>query len=322
LSFLLARVLQMTMTKILLSLVLLLLAPSANAQGGCSDAGVCTLGGHSTAEPDGSHRLTAGLTQVFALATDYSYFETVPRIGYDLDLVQLDLSLLYRVANARYASEPVRTQSVISGGGKLPAIQHVTVETNKIMTHYALGDAKLAMTIPVDEIATGLDLNFAWAQPLTKLYEDRPQEMQSTLGLPSFLGGLSYDRGDDALSYGATVAYQTTFGEENALHLTRADDLALALRMRGELSTLLTGGLDASFIQHLDEDKLHSIPTGPGSAMPSTKGLTINLGGSLSTELSASSSLGLYVAAPILSKAHVDGLERSFVSGLFLNMAW
>jgi hypothetical protein len=322
LSFLLARVLQMTMTKILLTLAILLLASSSHAQGGCSDAGVCTLGGHSTAEPDGSRRLTAGLTQVFGLATDYSYLETVPRIGYDLDLVQLDLSVLYRVANARYTSEPVRTQSIIAGGGKLPAIQHVTVETNRIMTHYALGDIKLAMTIPVDEIANGLDLNFAWAQPLTKLYEDRPQEMQSTLGLPSFLGGISYDTGDDVLSYGATVAYQTTFNEENALHLTRADDLALALRMRGELSSLLTGGLDASFIQHLDEDKLHRLPTNTITGYESTKGLTINLGGSLSTELSASSYLGLYVAAPILSKAHVDGLERSFVSGLFLNMAW
>jgi hypothetical protein len=312
------------MTKLLLSLALIALVGTARAQGGCSDAGVCTLGGHSSASPDGSHRLTAGLTQVFALGHDYSYLETVPRIGYDLDLVKLDLSLLYRVATARYMIEPERHQSFIKGKGEQPAIQHVTVETNKISRHYALGDARLTMTIPVDEIASGLKLNLGWSQPLTKLYEDRPQGMQSTLGLPAFLSGLSYDAGDEELGYGGTVAYETTFGEQNALHLIRADDLALALRTRGKLTETLHGGLDASFIQHLADDQLHGTPTSELGldGYESTKGLTINLGGSLSMQVIDNGSLGIYVAAPIVSKAHIDGLDRTFVSGLFLSMAW
>ncbi len=310
------------MIKLLLCLTFIVFVTSARAQGGCSDAGVCTLGGHSSASPDGSHRFTAGLTQVFALGHDYSYLETVPKIGYDLDLVKLDLSLLYRVASARYTNDALLAQSVVRGGGKQPVIQHVTVETNKISRHYALGDARLTMTIPVDELASGLKLNLAWSQPLTKLYEDRPQEMQSTLGVPAFLSGVSYDAGDDALSYGGTIAYETTFGEQNALHLIRADDIALALRMRGKLGATINGGLDASFIQHLADDQLHGNPTSEIFGYESTKGLTINLGGSLSVQVIENGSLGIYVAAPIVSKAHVDGLERAFVSGLFLNMAW
>lgn len=314
------------MTRILLlfSLIFLLLFSSSvvHAQGGCSDAGVCMLGGHSSVEEDAHGRLTAGVVQTFALGHDYTYFETVPRIGYDLDLVQLELSVLYGIANARYTNALMRPQSFINNMGTSPVIQHVTEETNSITTHYALGDARLKMTLPVEEIAKGLKVNFGWSQPLTKLYEDRPQEMQSTLGLPAFLTGLSYDTGSDTLSYGATVAYETTFGEQNTLHLTRADDLAFALRMRGKLGELLDGGLDASFIHHLDDDKLHGIPTGSIQGYESTKGLTINLGGSLAFEIVEHGSLGIYAAAPIVSKAHVDGLERMLVSGLFLNLRW
>jgi hypothetical protein len=308
--------------RLFLSLLCLYLASIsvAHAQGGCSDAGVCTLGGHSTVNERSAFRLSAGLTQIVALGHDYSYFETVPRIGYDFELFKADLSVLYRYSGTLYENiaEPV---AVSRSSGKIPKTQHTTKATNHVSSNYSLGDAKLSIAVPIGEIDKRVKLNLAYSQPLTKLYEDRPQEMQSTLGLPALLLGASFDNGDTSLALGATVAYETTFGAQNSLHLTRADDLALALRLRGMLSSYFAGGLDISFIHHLDDDKLHHTPTSQILGYESTKGLTVNLGGSLSI-MDRSTTLGVYLAAPLVSKAHVDGLERIFVSGLFVNTAW
>jgi hypothetical protein len=309
------------MKKILIALGLLFSSGVSYAQGGCSDAGVCTLGGHSTSVERSEFPASAGLVQTFALGHDYSYFETVPRIAYDFEIFKVDLSILYRFSSALYESI-VETTTVKRGSGKVPSTQHVTKITNRIESHYALGDAKFTIAVPLPAIDERIKLNLAYSQPLTKLYEDRPQEMQSTLGLPALLVGASFDNGDTSLALGATVAYETTFHAQNSLHLTRADDFALALRMRGKLSTLLAGGLDMSFIHHLDDDKLHGIPTSNVLGYEKTSGLTINVGGSLSAEVTSNTWIGVYVAAPIVSKAHVDGLERVFVSGLFVTKAW
>jgi hypothetical protein len=77
-----------------------------------------------------------------------------------------------------------------------------------------------------------------------------------------------------------------------------------------------------SLIEHLAEDQLHHLPTSGIQGQESTKGLTINLGGSLSYDLSNALNLGLYLAAPLVSKAHVDGLDRTLVSGIFVSASW
>lgn len=293
----------------------------ARAQGGCSDAGVCTLGGHSTDMGDPSHRYSVGLVQTYAFTKDYTYFETIPSFGYDFDVVRAEFSFLFRASSAKYELE-THTKSGAPAIPKLPSVQHVTIESNSVESHYAIGDAKLALTFPLDFIDDRIALNTAYTYPLTALYEDRPQEMQSTIGVPGLLLGLSYDDGDRSLSYGGTLAYQTTFNRANSLHLIRADDLALAGRLRVGINEKLSLGFDMSAIYHLADDQLHHIPTSEIIGYETTKGLTLNIGGSASYKISESFGVSAFLAAPIASIAHVDGLKRAFVSGLALGYSF
>jgi hypothetical protein len=309
-------VLSGSMKRLFFTLVSLAFASLAHAQGGCSDAGVCTLGGHSTASSDTMMRWDAGLVQSYAFTRDYTYLETIPSVAYDFDVLKAEVSLLYRVSSARYDLYEVHSTAV--SYPKRPISQHVTIATNKVPDHYALGDAKLSLTIPLWFVDDRLKFNLAYKQPVTKLYTDRPQEMQSTLGVPGLLLGGSFDEGDESFSYGSTLAYQTSFNQQNDLHLTRADDVALVMRMRGDLSTLRFGA-DISAIYHTADDLLHGIPTREIQGYETTKGLTLNVGGSLTQELTERLTLGLYAAAPIVGIAHVDGLKRSFVTGLVMH---
>jgi hypothetical protein len=303
--------------KILLAFLAIFIADLANAQGGCSDAGVCTLGGHSTLEEDTAREGGLGLVQTYGFTKEYSYLETIPSLSYDFKVLKAELSLLYRISSARYdVHEAVVSEIVLDP--KRPTTQHVTVTTNRVPDHYALGDAKLSLSIPIRFVDDRLKLNLAYTQPLTKLYTDRPQEMQSTLGVPGLLVGGSFDDGDRSLSYGGTLAYQTTFSKQNDLHLVRADDIALALRLRGSVSDASKLGADISAIYHTGDDLLHDVATSNIQGYESTKGLTLNLGGSFTHDVSEQLTLGLYAAAPIVGIAHVDGLKRSFVSGLIV----
>ena len=302
-----------------LVLLFIALPLSAHAQAGCSDAGVCTLGGHSSEGSDPALKGTARFVQTFSFNPDYVYFESTPSVGYDFGPLQAELSVNWRSSQSLVVQIAEQPANVIRSGGKTPVIQHVRPHASEINSSYAFGDAKLALTIPLsDAHGSGAKAHLAGTLPLTDLYQDREQDLQSTFGLPSLLAGLSYDEHEDAWSYGGTLAYQTTFGQENALHTTRADDAAIALRLSHRPEWVRSIGLDLSAIYHLADDQLHGTPTSKVMGYEKTKGLTVNLGASTVFALADAIDLSVFIAAPIVGIAHVDGLKRSFVGGISL----
>lgn len=283
----------------------LLFSAGAYAQAGCSDAGVCTLGGHSTEGPQTSDLIRLQATQTFSANEDYSYLETYAAASAAFANFGLEVGINYRVARARYTIQEPASKPVLKRG---PSVLHVTQVVNRVDRHYGPGDLKAILSYQLIPIVP-LHFHAGFTTPLRDLYADRPQDMQTTLGVPSLLLGASLDIGADPLMIGATLAYQTTFKKQNSLHLTRADDLALTGRASSKLSKL-QWGLDLSAIYHLDEDILHVTP------VDGTSGLTVNLGGSLMYNLPIGLEVGVFGALPITSIEHVDGLKRSYVVGL------
>lgn len=307
------------MIKLILGFLSLLFANSAVAQGGCSDAGVCTLGGHSTEASGPSAKLSVRLLQTLSANSDYAYFESTPALLYEDDPIRVDLSVNWRYSQSLVIETAVDGSLMIESRGKSPRIQHVRPHAGRANSTYAFGDAKLGVTIPVAMVAAGSKLHLAATLPMTKLYADREQDLQSTLGVPTVIAGLSYGNEIGDWTYGSTLAYQTSFGQQNELHLTRADDLALALRALRPWGWLHSIGFDMSAIYHLADDRLHGIPTREVSGYQRTSGLTVNFGASAVKTLGDHALLSLFVAAPITGIAHVDGLKRSFVIGLALS---
>jgi hypothetical protein len=305
------------MLRSLIIIVSLCISLEARAQVGCSDAGVCSIGGHST---ETTHSVfEARVTPAFSFNHDYTYLDLLGSMSYDFEIAKVEASLNYRNSRARY--DPPATYKLnndIPGGKQPPKVQHVTIATNKIMDHRALGDAKLSLTVPLDVVRSGVSLHAGYSIPTTDLYPDRPQDMQSTLGLDALILGVSYDTKPDEISYGGTIGYYTTFNEQNSLHLTRADDIAAAFRLSGPVG-MFTAGADISAIYHFADDKLHGTPTSSVVDLESTKGLTVNLGGSLNYYSPGPLSSGLFFAAPVIGIAHVDGLKRSLVLGVYFS---
>lgn len=286
------------------------------AQAGCSDAGICTIGGHSTDVLLPDNRLSVRVSSTLSGNASYSYLEFLPSITYDAGPVATEVSINYRFSNATYPLKELTPHSSIPPIGKRPPqIQHVTRETNTIERHYAPGDIRLTVSVPLSVIGKGIVAQVAYSTPLTSLYEDRPQDMQSTLGLPAAIFALGFDAGDSSFVYGGTLGYYTTFDKQNSLHLTRSDDLAAALRASWDIR-YFNAGVDISMIYHVNDDKLHGISTSNIEGYESTKGLTINIGLSANRQMGSNGSVGIYAVTPVVGIAHVDGLKRSYVAGV------
>lgn len=260
----------------------------------CSDAGVCSIGGHVEEAHSGSFNI--GYTLGGSGKPDSVTFHSVTARG-NFALGKgftVDVSLPYNFQNG----EVIKT----SGIGDLMAILSKSFEVNK---EVAL-TVSLGAVVPTGEVDLG---GYA------------PQIYQSSQGSFDVLGGigLTYHSFDASLG----VQIPTTRSKNKFDEIKRAPDLmlrggysfalgkvdlkaeAILIKRLGLSSVydrwwpLLSGGILTTGSRYIDD---------PGSDQ-----LQFNLGLSASTMISKQIRLSAYAAAPLLKRDNnTDGLKRSF----------
>lgn len=276
---------------------------------GCSDAGFCSVGSFKHNPVDSLRATTIQLTLPFGIGDDDVKIFT-PAIQYDHQFsyrwgIQVKVTGNHASGNLGTANGP--------GDLYLAGIHSIALAGNWKASFMA------AWKFPLSRSALNMD------------GMDLPMVYQSSLGTVDLISGLSLTNNSWAFSLGwqhpLTAANRNNFSARDwdtpeadaypeTKDFSRKGDVLLRATYTTQISSAWT--IQGGFlnIYHLSEDT-YLDETGASSqrrAIAGSKGLTVNISGTVWMTITSGLKAGLTAAAPLAARdARPDGLTRSFV---------
>jgi hypothetical protein len=292
---------------------------------GCSDAGACSIGGLKTGNKKSQYvslNLQYGVgeqdTRIFVPQIE-GVFKTGKR-----SIVQVKLPYVFTSGNL----------GTVNGAGDITAVWNYRFYEQK---NWVIG------------FSSGLKIGVNAADKKTKNLPDfimpisglsAPMPYQTSLGThdlligsdaryrEKWLFGLAFqlpvyqfnrNNFDTALAFPNETEKKAYF---KSAQLLRRPDIVLRVDRKFTLNKRLSITAGVLPIYHLGHDRFTDT-SGVSHALSGSKGLTFNLNGSLTYELTRSFSLILRYAAPVITRTvRPDGLTRHWVSGLELSYSF
>jgi hypothetical protein len=249
----------------------------------CSDAGICSLGGHSQEEKQ-DFRINLSYQYGYSGSTDDISFNTAKVEG---EYFYAENSLILLSLPYSGQSGPLGS---VSGIGDLLLIASQNIYKNYNTALNIQGGLKLATG---NDNAGGL-----------------PQAYQSGLGTNDILLGVSLQ----SYNFYSSAGYQLSGGRnDNIQRVERGDDFLLSAGYNYVLINDLTGGFELLLIKRVGETSIED-PLNPGSfiSIPESDNLQINTAVTITYMLTEAAGIKLFGAVPLRKRpVNIDRLTRS-----------